>query len=206
MPQGAEADQKHFRQPNIVPFVLTPVCIRIFAGAIFIKKPDYQLIKKFSKMTLKNFLPFAALLFAVISCTAQPDTNAKTFGAPVNASGAISYEELLTKMASAESMPAKVKGKVSEVCQKKGCWMTLVSEQPGQPEMRVTFKDYAFFMPKNIVGKHVVIEGNAAVETTSVDVLRHYAEDAKKSKEEIEAIKEPKRELSFEAAGVLITD
>jgi hypothetical protein len=52
----------------------------------------------------------------------------------------------------------------------------------------------------------VVIDGFALVEVTPVDVLRHYAEDAKKSPEEIAAIKEPKREVSFEAAGVLILD
>ncbi len=100
----------------------------------------------------------------------------------------------------------KVTGKVMEVCQKKGCWMTIVSDQPGQPEMRVTFKDYAFFMPKDLSGKQVVVDGYAYVETTPVDVLRHYAEDAGKPKEEIAAITTPKREISFEAFGVVIVD
>jgi hypothetical protein len=72
--------------------------------------------------------------------------------------------------------------------------------------MRVTFKDYGFFMPKDISGKSVVIDGYAYIETTSVDILRHYAEDAGKSKAEIEAIKEPLRELSYEAAGVLLME
>jgi hypothetical protein len=72
--------------------------------------------------------------------------------------------------------------------------------------MRVTFKDYAFFMPKDLSGKRVVVDGFARVETTSVEVLRHYAEDAKKTPAEITAITEPKREVSFEAAGVLILD
>ena len=72
--------------------------------------------------------------------------------------------------------------------------------------MRVTFKDYAFFMPKDLSGKHVVIDGFAFVEVTSVDDLRHYAEDGGKSKEEIAAITEPKREVAFEAAGVVILD
>ena len=86
----------------------------------------------------------------------------------------------------------------------KGCWMTMVSDKPGTPEMRVTFKNYAFFMPMDIVGKTVVLDGVAAVETIPVADLRHYAEDAGKSKEEIAKITEPKRELTFEAAGVLI--
>ncbi len=155
-------------------------------------------------------LGVAALLLA---CTANKDKQSgnvppdgKHFGMLVNAKNAITYDELLPKMANVDSLPAKVTGKVVEVCQKKGCWMTLHSDQPGKPDMRVTFKNYAFFMPKDLSGKQVVVDGFAYVETTPVAVLRHYAEDAGKSKEEIARITEPKRELSFEAAGVLVLD
>lgn len=82
--------------------------------------------------------------------------------------------------------------------------MTMVSENPDQPEMRVKFKNYAFFMPKDIVGKTVVIDGFALQETISVADQRHYAEDDGQTKEQIEKITKPKRELSFEAAGVVI--
>jgi len=130
----------------------------------------------------------------------------KHFGTTVTAKNAVPYDKVMAKMANTDSLNMKVTGKVKEVCQKKGCWMTLVSDKPGYPEMRVTFKDYAFFMPKDLSGKRVVVDGFARVETTSVDMLRHFAEDAKKSPQEIAAIKEPKREVSFEAAGVLILD
>lgn len=136
----------------------------------------------------------------------DPTKDGKHFGAIITKDNAIAYDEVMGKMAGIDSLNMKVTGKVSEVCQKKGCWMTLVSDQPGQPEMRVTFKDYAFFMPKDLAGKRVVVDGYAYVETTSVDVLRHYAEDAGKSKEEIAAITQPKREVSFEASGVVILD
>lgn len=146
---------------------------------------------------------------AFLSACAQSPQNlgdGKHFGNTITAENATAYDEVMGKMATTDSMSMKVTGKVKEVCQKKGCWMTLVSDQPGYPEMRVTFKDYAFFMPKDLSGKRVVVEGFARVETTSVDVLRHYAEDAKKSPEEIAAITQPKREVSFEANGVLIVD
>lgn len=130
----------------------------------------------------------------------------KHFGTTITANNAIPYEKVMAKMANTDSLNMKVTGKVKEVCLKKGCWMTLVSDKPGYPEMRVTFKDYAFFMPKDLSGKRVVVDGFARVETTSVETLRHFAEDAKKSPQEIAAIKEPKREVSFEAAGVLILD
>ncbi|HRI60260.1 MAG TPA: DUF4920 domain-containing protein [Saprospiraceae bacterium] len=161
------------------------------------------------------FACFAATLFAScgsdqpVKTDAQsndPANDGKHFGATIDATNAIAYDELIPKMAATDSLAVKVTGKVGEVCQKKGCWMMLVPEQAGQPEMRVTFKDYAFFMPKDLTGKRVVLEGYAYVDETPVDVLRHYAEDAGKSKEEIEKITEPKREVSYEASGVVIVD
>jgi hypothetical protein len=156
---------------------------------------------------LKYFFFMLSLVVATTACknsqTATSGT-AQNFGAAVNPKGAISYDALLTKMAALDSLNAKVTGKVSAVCKAKGCWMTMVSEKPGQPDMRVTFKNYAFFMPKDIVGKTVVIDGFALVETISVADQRHYAEDAGQSKEEIAKITTPRREMTFEAAGVVI--
>jgi hypothetical protein len=68
----------------------------------------------------------------------------------------------------------------------------------------VNFKDYAFFMPKDLAGKKVVIDGFAERMETSVEDLKHIAEDAKKSAEEIAKITEPKKEIVFEAKGVVI--
>ena len=70
--------------------------------------------------------------------------------------------------------------------------------------MRVSFKDYGFFIPKDIVGKTVVMEGTAETTTTPVSELRHYAQDAGKSKEEIEKITEPEKALTFVADGVIV--
>ena len=76
----------------------------------------------------------------------------------------------------------------------------------GEQEAMVKFKDYGFFMPKDIDGETVIVEGKAFVEEMSVDDQRHYAEDAGKSKEEVAAISEPKRTLSFISNGVLLEE
>ncbi len=96
----------------------------------------------------------------------------------------------------------KISGKVLEVCEQKGCWMSL--ENGSEGPMMVHFKDYAFFVPRDIEGKNVVIEGEIKSDTTSVKELRHYAADGGKSKEEIEKITEVKVELTFMAHGVII--
>lgn len=72
--------------------------------------------------------------------------------------------------------------------------------------MKVRFKDYGFFVPtKGLEGKHAVIQGTATREVLDVATLKHYAEDAGRSKEEIEKITEPQNKLMFLADGVLIT-
>lgn len=74
-------------------------------------------------------------------------------------------------------------------------------------QMRVRFKDYGFFVPKEgAEGKTAVVEGFAFVDTLSVDHLRHLAEDAGQTAEEIAAINEPEISINFEAHGVVIKE
>lgn len=68
----------------------------------------------------------------------------------------------------------------------------------------VRFKDYGFFMPQNIVGKTVVVQGVAKIKETSVERQQHWAEDAGKSAEEIAGIATPKRDIEIMADGVVV--
>lgn len=124
------------------------------------------------------------------------------FGETISEEGAIPFDALLVKMNDTDSLDAKVMGTVESVCQAKGCWMNIQSAE-GQ-EMFVQFKDYGFFMPKDIAGREVIMDGYAYRETTSVEELRHYAADEGLSQEEIDAITEPKEELKFLASGVIL--
>ena len=123
-------------------------------------------------------------------------------GEKISSNDALSMNQLIAQMGDKEKMTTKVKGDVEAVCKVKGCWMTMV--KPDGDGMRVTFKDYAFFVPKDIAGKKAVVEGTAKINVTPVDELRHYAEDEGLPAEEIAKITEPERELIFEATGVII--
>jgi len=92
--------------------------------------------------------------------------------------------------------------KVNSVCKKKGCWMRL--ELPDGRESLVRFKDYGFFVPKDIENQTVIVHGKAFVKETPVEDLKHYAKDAGKTEEEIAAITEPELTYSFEADGVYL--
>lgn len=133
-------------------------------------------------------------------------SDGKTFGEKVTPAGAISYDAMLSKMDKKDKLEnVKVTGTVSAVCKAKGCWMNIASDNGAEP-MFVNFKDYAFFMPKDLAGKKVVMLGNAYKEITSVESLRHFAQDEGKSKEDIAKITKPKQEMKFMASGVMILD
>lgn len=152
----------------------------------------------------KLIISLFALMF-LIGCQADSqNADANSFGEQITADGAISLSDLSQKMATTtDKVHTKVRGKIDAVCQAKGCWMNLVNDEGD--EIFVKFKDYGFFMPLDCAGKEVIMDGYAFKETTSVDELRHYAEDNGDSPEQIAAITQPKDELKFMAHGVIFT-
>jgi hypothetical protein len=125
------------------------------------------------------------------------------FGEIIDAKKAISFEKMLSKMKSDGGFEGKVIAKVGTVCQVSGCWMETYGKDE-EKTMFVQFKDYGFFMPKDLTGGKVVMRGQAYVDVTSVEDLKHFAEDKGASQEEIDAITEPVEELKFLADGVKI--
>ena len=147
------------------------------------------------------------LMTATYFTQAQPPKGAAKvgdhYGANIKPDNATNIIELPSLVKDDESKtPVKIKGKVVDVCTKKGCWAKIQIDD--KQTAFVKMKDYAFFMPTAAVGKTVVIEGEAYIETTSVEELKHYAEDAKKSQEEIDAIKEPSKQIRLTATGIKV--
>lgn len=150
------------------------------------------------------FLSVFALIFSGVLLAQPPKGPAEkgmTFGKKVTAEGALKPEELIPLLAENEKAEVKVEGKVVEVCKAEGCWLRM--ETP-TGTMLVKMKDHAYLVPLSLNGKTIVAEGTASMKTTSVEMLRHYAEDANKSKEEIAAITEPKREVVMQATGLIV--
>lgn len=164
---------------------------------------------------------FSLLFFsaALVSCknvpepdmskTEQPQEDVfasyTSVGEKVSVEGILTAAEMSDKFAGlsiGDTIDASFRAEVASVCKSKGCWMNLKLEN-GE-EAAVKFKDYAFFVPKDIEDKEVVVNGKAYLSIESVEDQRHYAEDAGKSEEEIAAITQPKKTLSFMADGVLI--
>ena len=142
------------------------------------------------------------ILFLLAIITASSAFGQTTYGEKTTADGAIPASSIAAKMKGLDSLAVKVTGTITSVCQKKGCWLQV--DIGGGKTMRVKFKDYAFFVPKNISGKTVVLDGYAYNSTTSVDELRHYAQDAGKSQTEIEKITGSEVNVIYEARSVIV--
>ncbi|MCO6358944.1 DUF4920 domain-containing protein [Roseivirga pacifica] len=155
---------------------------------------------------MRNLL-FIAIIATIFSCQQEKSegTLVGKYGEEITTEGVITPTEMLAKLEQADSVNVKVKGEITATCAMKGCWMNLV--MPDGEEMRVTFKDYGFFVPsEGMEGNVAIIDGVLTKTITDVETLRHYAEDAGKPQEEIEQITEDKEELAFVANGVIIYD
>jgi hypothetical protein len=148
----------------------------------------------------------AALLITLTSYAQPPAGNADAgdyYGSKVKAKGAIPLADLVSQLEQVSSLPeTKITAKILEVCPNAGCWLKL--ELPDGKQATVKMKDYGFFVPLAAKGKTVVIEGQAAIKIVSVKELKHFAEDAKKSQAEIDAITEPKKEVNILAKGIVV--
>jgi hypothetical protein len=153
---------------------------------------------------MKKFMLSAVVCLLTTFAYAQKQAafEGKSFGEGVAKGNVFTTADIAVKLGEGTKADMKIMGEVVSVCQSKGCFMYLA--MANGETLYVNFKDYGFFMPKDIAGKKVVIDGFAERKTTSVEDLKHYAEDAKKSAEEIAKITKPKNEIVFEAKGVVI--
>lgn len=125
------------------------------------------------------------------------------FGEAFDADNVKSNTEMLAvyqNLQPGDSIQMQFQSEVEGVCAKKGCWMKLNLAE--DQHAHITFKDYGFFVPKDSQGHQMLVNGVAFIEETDVETLRHYAEDAGQSEEDIAKITEPKLNYRFIAEGV----
>lgn len=163
---------------------------------------------------MKKLVVLLCMASVFVSCKkeAQTETIQETpqitytsFGAEITSDDAIAQAEMLEKfqnLKEGDTIPIKFKSNILEVCQKKGCWMSMDLE--GDKDAFVRFTDYGFFVPLDASNQESVVEGRAFLSIVTVDELKHYAKDGGKTQEEIDAITEPKITYAIQADGVLI--
>jgi len=154
---------------------------------------------------MKKILSIISIIFCSFTLMAQPPVTPAdkgvSFGEIVTETGAVKATELHVFLAGKEKADVKVEGKVIEVCKAEGCWLRM---ETASGTMLVKMKDHKFLVPLALNGMSVIADGTVSVKETTVEMLRHYAEDAGKSKDEIAKITESKKEMVLEAKGILV--
>lgn len=170
-----------------------------------------MIINKIFHLSTFKMKKFTALCAAILGFTfvsfaqeeipsAQPG---QQYGKAITQDNAIDVNNLTGIFDLGASYTGKIKGEVVQVCVKKGCFVSLKREGDAEPIM-VRFEDYAFFMPQDIVGRTIVVEGAANMKEISVDSQKHLAEDAGKTAAEIAQITAAKTSITILADGVVV--
>lgn len=100
----------------------------------------------------------------------------ETFGIPLpEVAQSLPLPDVLDDAAAYVDADIQVTAKVKQVCQKKGCFLVA---QAGPHVVRVSFKDYGFFVPTDISGRTVTLHGVLTREVLTAAQARHFSEDA----------------------------
>lgn len=138
------------------------------------------------------------------SMPAPDDLGAVRMGDTVPDGAALTPAELIAGAGEYAGQTVVVEGVAREVCQMKGCWLTLADDQGRTVRVDVArdgSDTYVYTFPTDAGGQTVRLAGMLAVETESVEDQRHYAADGGASADEVEAITEPRQVLVFTAMG-----
>ena len=113
------------------------------------------------------------VLFAVAALAASTFAAAADFGAPMPEGEAVGIAAAATDPAARTGEAALYRGRITQVCQKAGCWVVL--EQDGYTA-RVMAKDHGFAVPKDASGE-AIVHGVLEVEPIGDEHARHLVED-----------------------------
>jgi hypothetical protein len=97
-------------------------------------------------------------------------------GNKIGKSPVVSLADIVEAPEKYENKKIILEGTIKAVCQKKGCWMEMAPAD-GETGVRVTFKDYGFFVPKDAAGLKVRAEGKIKLTELSKEDVKHLQED-----------------------------
>lgn len=113
----------------------------------------------------------------------------------------ITLEESVKNYEKYKGKYVQIEGKVKDVCKIAGCWVMITD---GKNEIRLSMKDYGFFVPKDAIGKSIMAEGYIETSELSVKQHKHYLEEQGKPKEEVDKIEQPLQMLKFYSHGIRV--
>lgn len=144
---------------------------------------------------MRRHLVAVAILASAVTALAGESVKR---GAPISAAEPVSIDKVLAKPDDYATKSVVTTGIVEKACTNKGCWMQ-VSPKPGEPGVRVTFKDYKFFIPLDAAGMSVRMEGTTKVRKLSKKEVDHLVGEGAELRRNADGTA---NEVSFVATGV----
>lgn len=114
----------------------------------------------------------------------------------------MTFSDLINSTADNNGKVIIVKGDISEVCQKMGCWMIM---SDGTNSVRVKTL-HEFFLPKDVAGRQAVVTGTFNITEITEDEAKHYQEESNKPGQKSEEIKGTQKAFEIDAMGIKILD
>lgn len=120
-----------------------------------------------------------------LSAPVTQDAQSETFGVKLdNSLPKLSMQDLVTDSTSYLAKPFQVEARIAKVCQKKGCFFIAQQEQH---ILRVSFRDYSFFIPTDSSGKTVILAGELIQKEISPKQAAHFKADLKSETDMVKA-------------------
>lgn len=139
-------------------------------------------------------LPFRSLLLAVCCALSLPVSAAEIYGAPMPEGQPVAAEALLAEAEAHAGQSLKVEGRITEVCQAKGCWVMLDAGNGTGIRVKTA---HQFFLPKDAHGTAVVYGEFKAAELSEAQAA-HFAEDGNSAAK-------PGREWQIIATSIIVS-
>lgn len=92
------------------------------------------------------------------------------FGGALEPASSVPLATLLANPKAYTEQTVTTEGKVQRACSNKGCWMEIGE---GPDACRVTFKDYAFFVPTDSAGSHAKVQGKLDTRQVEAAAVAH---------------------------------
>jgi len=122
----------------------------------------------------------AALLIALLVPSAVSADDVRVYGKLPGGSDTIKISMLMADPARYVGRTVRIEGLITGVCEKRGCWMSLASDE-GSQDLRIKVDDGVMVFPIEAKGKRALAEGELTkVEMTMEQTLawtKHLAEE-----------------------------
>lgn len=139
----------------------------------------------------------AVMAGACQSESSAPGTSVQTYGTSVDTASARAAGAVATEPSALEGTTVTVRGRISTVCQKKGCWLALETgtARPIRVLVPRTEDGYEFTVPTTLAGEATV---TGTLQTAELDTTmqKHLAEDG--------AASAPAQEVQIAATGLRV--